>query len=111
VLFLKSCLGFSRWFSKVGRVIVGKAKKKGIVFLYTRNLIVLFEEGKRGYFAVFKKLCALANFSKMDVGDNNQEIGLSLMFTQSAYVSFLFSIRYFFQGFKVFICRLFSDVH
>jgi len=33
------------------------------------------------------------------------------MFTQSAYVSFDFLIRYFFKVFQVFICRLFSDVN
>jgi len=52
------------------------------------------------HFAVFKKLCALANFSKMDVGDNNQEIGLSLMFTQSAYVSFFVQYPIFFSRFQ-----------
>ena len=84
------------------------AKGKKIIF-YTRNI---FFDWKFGYF--FSRNRCFSNLRKMDVGDNYQEIGLSLMFTQSAYVSlkiYFFLINpIFFKVFKVFICRLFSDV-
>ena len=46
------------------------------IFILIENLAIFFSRNR-----------CFSNLRKMDVGDNYQEIGLSLMFTQSAYVS------------------------
>jgi len=72
------------------------------IFFLIENLAIFFPETD-----------ALAICEKWMLAINYQEIGLSLMFTQSAYVSlkiFFLINPIFFKVFKVFICRLFSDV-
>ena len=59
------------------------------IFFLIENLAIFFSRNR-----------CFSNLRKMDVGDNYQEIGLSLMFTQSAYVSLFFFNPLIFQGFS-----------
>ena len=56
---------------------------KGKKLFFTPGIFFLIEN--LAFF--FSRNRCFSNLRKMDVGDNYQEIGLSLMFTQSAYVS------------------------